>query len=96
PEYYLKSGVDSEGNDIRGLAQIIIAKHRSGATADVDLRFVGDYARFENLNESSFVQPMQMGSKLNQGGDIPADPIASQLHGGTADFLQKAPDEAPY
>ncbi len=29
PEYYLKSGVDAEGNDIRGMAEIIIAKHRS-------------------------------------------------------------------
>ncbi len=97
PEYYLKSGVDSEGNDIRGLAQIIIAKHRSGATADVDLRFVGDYARFENRNEStSFVQAVQMGSKLNQGADTQPDTIATQLHGGTADILSKSPDEAPY
>lgn len=97
PEYYLKSGVDSEGKDIRGLAQIIIAKHRSGATADVELRFVGDYARFENLNETAaYVQPMQMGSRLNQTPESPTDPITAQLHGGTADFLSKSNEEAPY
>ena len=31
PEYYTKSSEDAEGNDIRGLAQLIVAKHRSGA-----------------------------------------------------------------
>lgn len=47
-EYYTKSGYDSEGNDIRGQAELIIAKHRSGAVGDVKLRFVSQYARFEN------------------------------------------------
>lgn len=52
PEYYLKSDVDASGRDIRGLAEFIIAKHRSGATKDVDLRFVAKFARFENFDDT--------------------------------------------
>lgn len=95
PEYYTKSGVDAEGKDIRGLAEFIIAKHRSGAVDDVDMRFRAEFARFENLNESPLVQPMQMGSKLNQQGGG-ADPVSVQLHGGSADFLKMDGDNAPF
>ena len=51
PEYYTKSSEDANGNDIRGLAELIIAKHRSGAVGDVKLRFVSKYARFENWDD---------------------------------------------
>lgn len=51
PEYYTKSATDGENNDIRGLAELIVAKHRSGAVGDVKLRFVSKYARFENWDE---------------------------------------------
>ena len=51
PEYYTKSGEDAAGNDIRGLAEFIIAKHRSGATKDVNLRFVQQFAKFENWDQ---------------------------------------------
>ncbi len=50
PEYY-KIYSDKDGNDLRGLAEIIIAKHRNGAVGDVRLRFKGKYARFQNLDE---------------------------------------------
>lgn len=53
PEYYTKSSEDSNGNDIRGLAELIVAKHRSGAVGDVKLRFVSKYARFENWDASA-------------------------------------------
>lgn len=51
PEYY-KLYEDSHGNDLRGIAEIIIAKHRNGAVGDVRLRFVGRYARFLNLDDN--------------------------------------------
>lgn len=53
PEYYTKSSEDANGNDIRGLAELIVAKHRSGAVGDVKLRFVNRYARFENWDENA-------------------------------------------
>ena len=48
PEYY---GIteDEEGNSTLGIAEIIIAKHRNGATGDVRLRFRSQLARFEDL-----------------------------------------------
>lgn len=52
PEYYTKSGEDASGNDIRGLAEFIIAKHRSGAVGDVKMRFRAQYARFENWSDN--------------------------------------------
>ena len=51
PAYYTKSNEDKEGNDIRDLAEFIIAKHRSGAVGDVKMRFVSRFARFENWEE---------------------------------------------
>lgn len=51
PEYYLRSGRDSEGNDIRGVAEFIVAKHRSGKVDDVKMRFRSQYARFENWED---------------------------------------------
>ena len=39
---------DSNHNDLRGMAQIIIAKHRKGATGDVLLKFQGQYTKFAN------------------------------------------------
>ncbi|MDR3184031.1 MAG: replicative DNA helicase [Prevotellaceae bacterium] len=45
PEYF---GIteDENGNSTAGLAEIIIAKHRNGATADIKLRFLRDQAKF--------------------------------------------------
>lgn len=51
PEYYTKSSEDGAGNDIRGLAEFIVAKHRSGSIGDVKMRFIKDYVRFENWDE---------------------------------------------
>ena len=84
PEYY---GLDSDdkGSTI-GKADIILAKHRSGGTGEVRLRFVGKYARFENDNEydmdgigslspnSNFDSGMgsvTIDSKMNTDDDIP-------------------------
>lgn len=50
PEYYgfLQ---DEEGNSNQGIGEIIIAKHRNGALDRVRLRFIGEYARFDNVEE---------------------------------------------
>lgn len=48
PEYY-KIFQDADGNDMRGIAEVIVAKHRSGSVGDVKLKFKGEYVRFQNL-----------------------------------------------
>ena len=71
PEYY-RIYNDEKGNDLRHKAQIIIAKHRKGATGDVLLNFRGEYTRFENPDDS-FLPPSEggeiRGSRMNGGMD---------------------------
>ena len=79
PEYY-HIFQDEKGNDLHGMAQIIIAKHRKGATGDVLLTFQGEYTRFENP-EDGFRHSSTpdsggeiIGSKMN-GNNIPSDSL---------------------
>ena len=80
PEYY-HILQDEKGNDLRGMAQIIIAKHRKGATGDVLLNFRGEFTRFQNP-EDAIVPPSGsgggeiIGSKLNDD-DVPFAPPPS-------------------
>jgi len=40
---------DEKGNSLEGLAEIIIAKHRNGATKDFYVKFIEDTTQFCNL-----------------------------------------------
>ncbi len=51
PEYYRLYN-DENGKDLRGLGQIIVAKHRNGATDEIWLRFRSKLAKFQNENET--------------------------------------------
>lgn len=64
PEYY-KILEDEKGNSLIGLAEIIIAKHRNGATADVLLRFKSEFARFQNVEDEYNEQGAQFSSRMN-------------------------------
>ncbi len=48
PEYYGMTQ-DAEGNSTHGLAEVIVAKHRNGATGSVNLRFIDRLAKFMDL-----------------------------------------------
>ncbi|KAA6313301.1 Replicative DNA helicase, partial [termite gut metagenome] len=63
PEYY-KIYQDDKGRDLRGMAEIIVAKHRNGATGDVLLRFKGEFARFQNPDDDMII-PLP-----NEGGAV--------------------------
>ena len=63
PEYYhIYQG--SNGEDYRGKAEIIIAKHRKGATDIALLNFRGEYTRFENPEDNT------LGGNTPFGGEI--------------------------
>ena len=51
PEYYGYT-VDEAGTSTDGVADIIIAKHRNGSTCDVQVRFIKNFAKFTNWDES--------------------------------------------
>jgi len=87
PEYY-KIYTDEKGNDLHGMAEIIIAKHRNGAVGDVLLRFRGEYARFQNPDDDMIV-PMP-------GEEKPAPVLRSKMNsGGGQDFVPPPPTDLP-
>lgn len=109
PEYYLRSGVDAAGNDIRGLAEFIVAKHRSGRVDDVKMRFKSKYARFENWEGEMTAGSGQRQSSINDdpgAGDMYASApfgtggsfvSGNPFQGGSADILNSSTDEpAPF
>lgn len=68
PDYY---GItdDSKGST-QGMADIILAKHRSGSTGEVRLRFVNKYVRFENPE----YLPANQFSGMNANEDFDSQP----------------------
>ncbi len=101
PEYYTKSTEDKDGNDIRGLAQLIVAKHRSGAIGDVKLRFVGKYARFENWDEGYQMMQQAFGNEPEHSGNAGTGRRESRMNGDSNNIpmsnfsFPPAPDTTP-
>jgi replicative DNA helicase len=92
PEYY-KNEADADDKP-KGYSIIDIAKHRNGKLGEVELKFVGQYARFEEFEQgfdnSEFTSlgpnnqfdnsPMVFGSKMNDdGGMTPYPTITSDV-----------------
>ncbi len=88
PEYY-RIYQDEKGRDLRGMADIIIAKHRNGAVGDVLLRFRSEFARFQDPDEEAYVplpgETATFGSKLNAAPPAP-----------DAGFAPPPPAESPF
>ncbi len=83
--------MDAAGNDIRGLAEFIVAKHRSGRVDDVKMRFKSRFARFENWDNEVEMGSGMRESRLNSGS-FPGDNTVSPLSGGTADIVTTTAD----
>ena len=80
PEYYTKATQDGEGNNIKGLAYLIVAKHRSGGVGDVKLHFISKFAKFENWEEGYEVMQetlnenkLKIESRMNRDDEIPTN-----------------------
>ena len=70
PEYYFRKGTDSWDQKMEGMAEIIVAKHRNGATDTVNLRFEQRFARFLNPGEDTpFVEDPNSSAHLNPLAD---------------------------
>ncbi len=53
PEYY-QIMEDESGQSLKGIAEIIIAKHRNGALETIKLRFTDQFAKFSDLGDPNF------------------------------------------
>jgi replicative DNA helicase len=87
PEYY-HIYQDENGRDLHGMAQIIIAKHRKGATGDVLLTFRGEYTRFENPEDGRLLRK----STPTEGGEI----RGSKINGSNTDGENQPPLESGF
>ena len=93
---YDYQGLNEDPNDV-GKTQIIIAKHRNGAIADVDMRFRADEVRFVDEEESLIHQAnsISVASAMNADNppfdnppfDMGPSAGAPDDFGGTSDFM---------
>lgn len=72
PEYY---GIteDESGNNMAGIGEIIIAKHRNGALETVPLRFIDKYVKFVDLEDDALQSnpfPLKPSDDFNPGNII--------------------------
>lgn len=94
PEYY-DIHQDEDGNPTQGVGQIIIAKHRNGSLETVNLKFIREFAKFDNLDsyyldgdakqgESQFekFETVTMQSRMNSDDE--------------SSFFNKDNDESPF
>ncbi|MDD3860276.1 MAG: DnaB-like helicase C-terminal domain-containing protein, partial [Bacteroidales bacterium] len=86
PEYYGITN-DGDGNSLIGRAEIIIAKHRNGATDSSWLRFKKEFAKFvdiQDFNEFENGEVIKRESKMNS--DINEFPANNDFLSSNADF----------
>jgi replicative DNA helicase len=99
PEYY-HIYQDDNGRDLHGMAQIIIAKHRKGATGDVLLTFRGEFTRFENPEDTRITNhaPQEggeiLGSRIN--GEAGPTPDGFDPFGGSPLPPPPTDSQAPF
>ena len=88
PEYY-QIMEDENGNSTKGMASIIVSKHRNGALGEVNLRFVGEFSKFADPDDFGFnnlanaavnanspqANIIRLSSRMNDD-DIPSNPVA--------------------
>lgn len=87
PKYY-KIPRGDKGDDLRGMVEIIITKHHSGAVGDALLRFKGEYTRFRNPDDDMVI-PLpdvgaMLGSRMNNTGSVPPPPAELAPRGGNS------------
>ena len=96
PEYY---GIleDEDGNNLKGIGEIIIAKHRNGALDSVRLKWDGQYAKFSNLGDEDFsafsgssgssgsIDSFGQNDKFDNFGSGGGEVIASRLNSNSSD-----------
>ena len=91
PEYY-GIEVDENNQPTKNRAEIIIAKNRHGSIVDVSLKFIGQFAKFTDLdyNEGSDIYANNSSSGMVQNTDFLTQPTTKTIQSAKWDD-----DDAP-
>ncbi|CCZ06226.1 MULTISPECIES: replicative DNA helicase [Culturomica] len=94
---------DAQGNSLKGIADIIIAKHRNGAVGEIQLRFRSELTQFCDLETTSpFHSETSTGELVTQTftskmNDEPVPPLDTSFEEGAKAFSNPGfPGEAPF
>ncbi len=93
PEYY-EITEDAEGNSVKGLGEVILAKHRNGSTGTVRLKFISEFTKFTDWDEDGIggLTPISDVLASQEEDDIPASTITM---GSKANQLTPPNDTPP-
>ncbi|HEY8400258.1 MAG TPA: DnaB-like helicase C-terminal domain-containing protein, partial [Cytophagaceae bacterium] len=90
PEYY-KIDEDEMGNSLKGVGEVIIAKHRSGSLENIFLKFIGKYTKFSDLDRGFGDDTFNTG--MPDYFDPPSKTISSKINDFGSPNLGKGPFE---
>lgn len=83
---------DDEGNNIEGLAEVLVRKHRNGPTGNVTLMFEKDYTRFKNFNKNTNLTQESFSIKPSQ---LNTSSIAPDID-DTEDYYNNKKNQEPF
>jgi replicative DNA helicase len=102
PEYY---GIteDESGNSVAGIGEVILAKNRAGSLDTIQLRFIGKFTKFADVDSQYAPAPYAMDRPINLPNPIASFESQSPMTGGTIrskandlnTFDYKGPKEEP-
>lgn len=94
PEYYGLELTEDTHLPTAGLTELIVAKHRSGATGTVPLRFINSLAKFTDYDDPGFTldapSPMPRSQEFDTGLNVMTRP--SKMN----DVSEEFDDESPF
>lgn len=95
PEYY-NITEDDQGMPTTGMGQVIIAKHRNGSLEDVNLKFIGKFTKFADLDYSSPGDTYGSFPQGTSGSDFDTITLPSKANGDAPPTPDtEMPDDGP-
>jgi replicative DNA helicase len=93
PEYYGITA-DEEGNNMQGVGEVIIAKHRNGSLDTVKLKFIGKFTKFTDLDFGNafgtYGRGQNPGGQFDQNTNMITFPSKANFSGSS-----ESPSEPP-